>query len=1169
MAVILVVDDEQDTLEVLRLWLAKHNYEVLTASSGKETLAVALTQQPDLILLDVMMPSLSGIDVCRQLRGREETSHIPVILITAFDPSVGRVEALMAGATDYVTKPIQFADLLDRMRLILVQDEGFRVADRRLVQEVVHGTLAILPCNLAWLLTLDTHQRMLVGQAVATSKGAQGAREFLAHVAPEGGEASIPFDQQNSLLVQAALGGVPVLNAPLSKLRDAGDRLVYDGCAHLNLYFVSIVPFQMAGTPLGVMLLGAREPRDVETTHGQQLLAAIASQAATAIYNNRLMHRLAERERQSTRERIFRQTVLDTMSDGLLVHNAGGSIVFANRRLSSMTGATLDALRGSNVEDLFIPADRERLAPIVRDPLTSQTRTFEVALQRVDGAVLPVLAVQAGRHISQEGDVGDRVMVITDLSRLKTREESLGRYTERLSTMNRATRTIAATRSLDETISAVLAEVGNVIQASLAAVLLRLPDSEELVVHSANGAHAKQLHEARIAAHEGVVVSEAAQQARPVLVSNLHNGNQTPHPFEQLAGVPICSAAAAPLVVDGQVIGVIEVLHEKPGALDEFDLGALEGLARAASTAIGNARLIRETNRSVRELTLLLKTSETASSTLAIGQVVEMVARQLLEALSADWCLVSAWKQQDRQLVHLAEIADMVWPARQSRMIDLRGYPETVQTLEDGQPSILLPASPETGVVHFGEMASSRVKALLLLPIEVDDAPVGLAEVCHLSDQQAFSADDLERCRTTMVAWGKTLGTRQWQTSARLRELSARLLRATDAARCTIYAYDRESSRATLLHQSGAAIWPPERGPAYQLEEGGLRRVALAERTPVLARVGDVQTFSGEQSAFPGADAGAMLIAPLVAHGQAIGLVELLSIDPARQFSESDLSLARAIGSVVGNALENARLYSALGQRAAQLEAAYNDLREADRVKAEWLQNVSHELRTPLTSVIGYVDLMLEGDFGPVTDEQHEGLAVIGSKSRQLARLVNDLLTIQHVKQESLDLTLVSLADIAEASMRALEPVAEKAGIELVADIEDDLPPLLVDSQLILQVFDNLIGNAIKFSPNGGRVAVRVEDIGPAIQAQVSDEGIGIPPSEHQKIWRRFYQVDGGMTRQYGGTGLGLALVKEIVEKHNGRVWVESAPEQGSSFSFLLPKASVSGLPEGALTDWE
>ena len=226
-------------------------------------------------------------------------------------------------------------------------------------------------------------------------------------------------------------------------------------------------------------------------------------------------------------------------------------------------------------------------------------------------------------------------------------------------------------------------------------------------------------------------------------------------------------------------------------------------------------------------------------------------------------------------------------------------------------------------------------------------------------------------------------------------------------------------------------------------------------------------------------------------------------------------------------------------------------------MKAEWVQNVSHELRTPLTTLIGYIDLILGEDLGPITEEQRDGLNIMSLKSNELRLLVDDILTIQELDRTLLTQTLASVSEIAQEAVEAKQLEAVDSGLLIDLNLPEQLEPIMLDVPRVRQVFDNLLDNAIKFSPGGGTIWVIVEDVETAVQVTVRDEGIGIPPDEHEKIWRRFYQVDGSMTRTYGGTGLGLAIVQQIVKGHNGRVWVESIPGQGSTFTFVLPRSST------------
>ncbi len=225
------------------------------------------------------------------------------------------------------------------------------------------------------------------------------------------------------------------------------------------------------------------------------------------------------------------------------------------------------------------------------------------------------------------------------------------------------------------------------------------------------------------------------------------------------------------------------------------------------------------------------------------------------------------------------------------------------------------------------------------------------------------------------------------------------------------------------------------------------------------------------------------------------------------------------------------------------------------------LQNVSHELRTPLTHIQGYSDLLLDGIMGALSPEQHHALSVIRSRAQILTLLVDDLLTLQSLEKDGLRLGAVALAQVAREVVDAYQDIAKRSGIILKKEWAEDLPWAWGDAERLKQVVRNLVDNAIKFSPDGGEVTVRLWNDEKSLFCSVSDQGIGIAPELQERVFDRFYQVNGSTRRRFGGTGIGLALVRQVVEAHGGRVWVESSgvPGEGSTFTFSIPC-----LPAGA-----
>jgi signal transduction histidine kinase len=319
-----------------------------------------------------------------------------------------------------------------------------------------------------------------------------------------------------------------------------------------------------------------------------------------------------------------------------------------------------------------------------------------------------------------------------------------------------------------------------------------------------------------------------------------------------------------------------------------------------------------------------------------------------------------------------------------------------------------------------------------------------------------------------------------------------------------------------------------------------------------------------------------LLVVPLIHKDEVIGTLNVDDTEP-NAFSGDVSRLLSIAGAQVSAAIVNARLYQDLKERADRLAQAHRELQESERLKTEFVQNMSHELRTPLTFIKAYVDILQAGTLGPLPVPQQESLQIVADWTDKLVHLVDGLVTIQQIERKELEFSELDLAALAQTAAHSAQAKAEQAGIEFVLDIPPDLPPVWGDSAHLEQVLVNLIGNAIKFSPNGGTITVRLASAGGAstggdsvgratigctsngrayVRCDVTDQGIGIAPDQQTHIFGRFYQIDGSSTRRFGGTGLGLAIVKETVEAHGGTVSVQSELGAGSCFSFSVPVAT-------------
>lgn len=266
--------------------------------------------------------------------------------------------------------------------------------------------------------------------------------------------------------------------------------------------------------------------------------------------------------------------------------------------------------------------------------------------------------------------------------------------------------------------------------------------------------------------------------------------------------------------------------------------------------------------------------------------------------------------------------------------------------------------------------------------------------------------------------------------------------------------------------------------------------------------------------------------------------------------------------------------FRALQQRNTELERAIAHLHEVDQLKSNFLATVSHELRTPLTSIIGFSEMLARGIAGPLNEEQTEYASTILERGEELLRLITQILEMSKMEMGTMRLHLepVALLDIVERAFSAASIPAERARVELRHELDFALAPVLVDADKVQQVLVNLISNAIKFNRPEGEVLVRAElapmqrpmdedffgeEIADALRVSVSDTGIGIPEDQLGRIFDAFYQVDSSSTREHGGAGLGLSIVRKLIEAHGGEVWAESSVGQGTTFHFTLPLATT------------
>jgi signal transduction histidine kinase len=247
-----------------------------------------------------------------------------------------------------------------------------------------------------------------------------------------------------------------------------------------------------------------------------------------------------------------------------------------------------------------------------------------------------------------------------------------------------------------------------------------------------------------------------------------------------------------------------------------------------------------------------------------------------------------------------------------------------------------------------------------------------------------------------------------------------------------------------------------------------------------------------------------------------------------------------------------------LEAQAQEAQRTIDELRSRDALKTQFLSNISHDLRTPLAAIITHAEILRDGMLGDLNPKQRDSVSGVVSGGQQLLDMIDEILT--YVRSASDQVSLVrtefSITEVVDQVRILNQALAAKKQLTIERLNGDDLPPIYADRDKIKHVFGNLIGNAIKFTPEGGRIWVAFSRLGrdeEELLVEVGDNGRGIARNHHDLVFREFAQVDASPSRPHHGTGLGLAIARKLVELHSGRIWVESELGKGSRFFFTLP----------------
>jgi GAF domain-containing protein len=683
----------------------------------------------------------------------------------------------------------------------------------------------------------------------------------------------------------------------------------------------------------------------------------------------------------------------------------------------------------------------------------------------------------------------------------------------------------------------------------------------------------------------GSASGRAILTGRPVLIPDIQADRD--YAMQAVVAAGLRSALVVPMLRDGSPIGTINVhAWATPRPFSDKQVALLQTFADQAVIAIENVRLFKELEASNRELTTALD-KQTATSdilgvisrsqtdvqpvfdailasavrllrahhgalTRVIGDHIQLAA-STFNAGAEDPALTAAAAEgshaqaiRDRVPLNIADMQTDPGVSEERRALArTRGYRSlaTVPLLrQDGALGAIAVARREPGGFADDEIA--------LLKTFADQAVIAIENVRLFKELQARTQD-----LTRSVGELKALGEVGHALSSTLDVdvvLDTIVTRANDligADGCTIFEYDEAAEQ---FHLRATRNLEPRlvelaRGTPLRRGDQGILGRLPSERQPVQVPDITVGSYSSPISAAL-IEAGyrAVVAVPLIREDHLIGALTMNRKTPG-EFPPETIQLLQTFATQSALAIQNARLFQEIEEKSRQLEVA-------SQHKSEFLANMSHELRTPLNAIIGFSEVLTERMFGELNEKQEEYLKDIYASGQHLLSLINDILDLSKIEAGRMELELTDF-DLPQAIDNALTLVRERAGrrgIALEHSVDERLGEIRGDERKVKQVLLNLLSNALKFTPEGGRVEVRAGMVDSMAEISVTDTGVGIAPEDQGAIFEEFRQV-GTAEKKAEGTGLGLTLCRKFVELHGGRIWVKSQVGMGSTFTFRLP----------------
>lgn len=794
-----------------------------------------------------------------------------------------------------------------------------------------------------------------------------------------------------------------------------------------------------------------------------------------------------------------------------------------------------------DVLDRLIHPDDRRLWQAALEQLDSPVPFLTLRWRKKDGNVIWV-EQQIAAVTDRSGAIVGFEAVARDITVRRRAEEEVHRRAAHLEMLNAVITAAAGATRLDDLLRDVLDRCMQVLECTAAAAWV----SGRWTVRGHVAADPASLADVAQA-----LLDEARQLTVPISVDDWSTFSGTDD--SAWSGLATRLGARATLIAavsgEDETLGWLLLGSEKPRRWRAEEVRLLQSVGWQLGTAARRLYLMEELRRRLEEVSLLSRVIMVTATAIDMEEALTDICEELARFFHVPQAAFARMYPGQDHTVVVAEYRAPGRPSALGQRIPVDGNPSMAYILTHRRPLAIEDAQHDPRMEPVWPLMRQRgVASILIAPILVRGELVGTLGI-DSTTPRAFAPAEIDLVQRVADQVGQAMErlrlyeeaqqrADRMETLARLAERLSRRLEPTDVAAAI-------GDGARVLSQAdGVALCQVTAGEAPQVLWWHGVEPSLACR--VVPRDREVHRREVRLHAEKWAEA---IGWPLTFEERTNAWI-LCFYRKSTPAGVPPRDIMEAFARQAAVALENARLYTSL-------QAANVQLKQALKAKDEMLQNVSHELRTPLGVILGYTELLEQEALGPLTETMSSAIESIHQQGRRLAYMVDRLLLLQSLDTRPLEQVEMDVTILLRASVDAWRsrPHSEKLTFEL--ETPRDLPPVLVDPDLLSHVLENLLDNAVKFSPQGGTITVGARAAESEVIVWVSDQGVGIPADKMADLGDLFHQVDGSSTRRFGGMGIGLALCRRILELHGGRMWAHSeGANRGATFYFSLPLAA-------------